>query len=104
VPGARDGVCTIAGALTPERNLALQTRVISGARAFIGTYGGYAYLAPFHGVPALAFYSAPTFRRHHLHLAQQVFAQLGAATVDALDVAHAPLLQMALAAGAGSHP
>ena len=35
----------------------MQTAVIAGARAFVGTYGGYAYLAPFCNVPAIAFYS-----------------------------------------------
>ena len=43
--------------MTPERNLAVQTAVIARARAFVGTYGGYSYLAPFCGVPSLAFYS-----------------------------------------------
>ncbi len=36
--------------MTPERNLAVQTAVIARARAFVGTYGGYSYLAPFCGV------------------------------------------------------
>ena len=33
-------------ARSPRRNLALQSAVIAGARAFVGTYGGYSYLAP----------------------------------------------------------
>ena len=45
--------------MTPRNNLAVQTKVISGARAFIGTYGGLSYLAPFYGVNSLAFYSNP---------------------------------------------
>jgi glycosyltransferase involved in cell wall biosynthesis len=40
-----------------ERNLELQTEIISHARAFVGTYGGLAYLAPFYGVPSFSFYS-----------------------------------------------
>jgi len=40
-----------------ERNLEVQTEIISHARAFVGTYGGLAYLAPFYGVPSISFYS-----------------------------------------------
>ena len=43
--------------MTPERNLEVQTEIVSNARAFIGTYGGLAYLATFYGVPSIAFYS-----------------------------------------------
>ena len=43
--------------MTPERNLEVQTQVISHARAFVGTYGGLAYLGPFYGVPSAGFYS-----------------------------------------------
>ncbi len=60
-----------------RRNLAVQTAVIARARAFVGTYGGYSYLAPFCGVPSLAFYSEPTFKVHHLQVAQHVFATAG---------------------------
>jgi ADP-heptose:LPS heptosyltransferase len=40
-----------------EQNLEIQTEIISHARAFVGTYGGLAYLAPFYGVPSISFYS-----------------------------------------------
>ena len=33
--------------MTAERNLEVQTEIVSNARAFIGTYGGLAYLATF---------------------------------------------------------
>jgi hypothetical protein len=97
-PALRDRIHGIGDGLSPERNLAVQSRVISRARAFVGTYGGYSYLAPFHGVPALAFYSQPTFKLHHLQMAQRVFARLGPATVVPLDVAQAPVVRMALGA------
>jgi hypothetical protein len=98
----RDGarVISIADRMTPEQNLGVQTAVIAGARSFVGTYGGYSYLAPFLGVSALAFYSDRTFKPHHLHMAQRVFAQLGGATVVPLDVAHLPLIQLAVAGAA----
>jgi hypothetical protein len=95
--GATGGRTLTLGAqhLAPERNLAAQTAVIARARAFVGTYGGYSYLAPFCGVPSLAFYSARTFKAHHLHAAQRVFERLGGATVTPLDVAVVPLVRLA---------
>jgi hypothetical protein len=96
-PGGR--VHTVGAHMAAPRNLAVQTAVIARARAFVGTYGGYSYLAPFCGVPSLAFYSEPTFKVHHLQVAQHVFARLGGATVVPLNVAAAPVLRMALSGG-----
>ena len=79
--------------LTPAQNLATQSAVIAGARGFVGTYGGYSYLAPFCGVTSLAFYSERTFKAHHLHVAQQCFSRLGPATVIPLDVTAAAALR-----------
>jgi hypothetical protein len=90
--------------MTPENNLAVQTAVIAGARAFVGTYGGYAYLAPLCGVPSIAFYSAyDGFFVHHLDFAQRVFHRLGAGSLVPIDVHDAALVQLALGAGA-PHP
>jgi hypothetical protein len=82
--------------MSPERNLAVQTAVIARARAFVGTYGGYSYLAPFCGVTALAFYSERSFKVHHLHVAQQIFSTLGGPSLVPLDAGTAPLLGLAL--------
>ena len=78
-----------------ERNLAVQTAIIGRAGGFVGTYGGYSYLAPLCGVPSLAFYSERTFKAHHLHVAQRVFEQLGGASLMPLDVAAFPLVRLA---------
>jgi hypothetical protein len=85
--------------MSPAQNLAVQTAVIARARAFVGTYGGYSYLAPFCGVPSLAFYSQRTFKTQHLHVAQRAFEQLGGPTVLAMDVANLPLVRLMLADG-----
>jgi hypothetical protein len=87
--------------MTPQNNLALQTAIIQGAAAFVGTYGGLSYLAPFYGVPSLSFYSRPSwFNRCHLDLAYRVFepAEMGSFVV--LDVHDAALLDL-LGAGLG---
>jgi hypothetical protein len=94
---AASHIVSMAGRMTPERNLAVQTAVIGGARAFVGTYGGYSYLAPLCGVPSLAFYSARTYKAHHLHYADRVFVRLGGANLVPLDVAALPLVRIALA-------
>ena len=91
-PGPR--VVTIADHMVPERNLAVQSAVIARARAFVGTYGGYSYLAPFYGVNAVAFYSERTFKPQHLHLAQRVFDRFGGATLVPLDVAALSLVRL----------
>lgn len=83
--------------MTPDRNLDLQTAVIAGARAFVGTYGGYSYLAPLCGVPSLAFYSArDEFFAHHLELAERVFRAMRAGSLVPIDVRDADLVRMAL--------
>lgn len=63
--------------LTPATNLATQTAVIAHARSYLGTYGGFAYLAPFLRVPARTFYTAPNFRRDHRDVLAQVSKALG---------------------------
>lgn len=60
-----------------EHNLEMQTAVIAGASAFVGTYGGFAYLAPFVGVPATAYYSQANFRRDHLKLIRTTASAFG---------------------------
>jgi hypothetical protein len=94
---------TIAAHMTPARNLAVQTAVIARAQAFVGTYGGYSYLAPFCGVGSLAFYSERSFKSHHLQVAQHIFARLGGPSVVPLDVAAAPLLRLALSGVGQTH-
>lgn len=89
-------VHTLGARMAAPRNLAVQTAVIARARAFVGTYGGYSYLAPFCGVPSFAFYSQPTFKVQHLHVAQHVFARLGGPTVTPLNVSTVPVLRLAL--------
>jgi hypothetical protein len=100
---AAKGVHTLAGRLHPPSNLGVQAAVIRGARAFVGTYGGYSYLAPLCGVPATVFFSRRTFKEHHLFAAQRAFAQAGAAALTVVDVSAAPLVQSALAALAAVH-
>lgn len=90
--------------LAPERNLAVQSAVIARARAFIGTYGGYSYLAPYVGVPSVALFSHRTFKPQHLHLADAVFTRLGGATLTPVDAAALPALNLTLGGLVASRP
>jgi hypothetical protein len=63
---------TVDHLMTPDTNLDVQTRIIAAADAFVGTYGGFSYLAPLCGTDTLAFYSHVTgFRFDHLELAKR---------------------------------
>jgi hypothetical protein len=76
---AMHGVLELAGATPPSRNLQVQSAVVAHAKAFVGTYGGFAYLAPFHGVPCTSYYGdAGGFATSHLRMARSAFASIGA--------------------------
>jgi hypothetical protein len=64
--------------MTPRTNLAVQTAAVARAQAFVGTYGGLAYLAPLLGVRSDSVYSDPKrFKHHHGDLAEAVFGRPG---------------------------
>lgn len=70
-------VQTLAGHVSVRDNLDVQTAVMANARAFVGTYGGFSYLAPLTGVPARALYSVENgFDRAHLHIARSTIARI----------------------------
>lgn len=98
-----DRVFAMGARMPPTRNLAVQTAVIARAQAFVGTYGGYSYLAPFCGVNSLAFYSERSFKAHHLQVAQHIFSRLGGASVVPLDVAALPVVRLALSGVGQTH-
>jgi hypothetical protein len=98
--GERNVIVAASGAV--ERNLAVQSAIIAGARAFVGTYGGYSYLAPLYGVPTIAFYARRRFEWKHLYAAERAFERIGAAPLTAIHVSQAPLVQSALAAVMGA--
>jgi hypothetical protein len=54
--------------LRPENNLAVQTRLIAGARGLVATYGGFSYLGPLLGVPAVTFYEVEQTVPLHLEV------------------------------------
>ena len=99
-PALRGRVHTIEHLMRPEDNLAVQTEVIRNADAFIGTYGGFSYLAPLLGVDTVAFYSHPTgFRFDHLEVAKRVFTGLRCGAFVELDTRSVDVVRLACGAG-----
>ena len=79
------GVRHLPEGIEPAQNLHVQSAIVSRADAFVGTYGGFSYMAPFYGVKSLAFYSNPAgFSQKHLHMARSALDEIGA--YDLLDV------------------
>jgi len=83
------GVRHLPEGIDPARNLHIQSAIVARADAFVGTYGGFSYMAPFYGVKSLAFYSDPNgFSSKHLHMARSAFDQIGASgLLDVRDAA-----------------
>lgn len=78
VTDTRHPVTRILDGVPAGRNLAAQSAIISRASAFVGTYGGFSYLAPAYGVPSIALFSEPGhFLRAHLDLARRAATSLG---------------------------
>jgi hypothetical protein len=78
-PHGPPGVTPLPSDLAPRDNLGLQSALVAGASAFIGTYGGFSYLAPFLGVQTTAYYADPGgFSPRHLSMARSSFASIGA--------------------------
>jgi hypothetical protein len=64
--------------MTPQNNLAVQTQIVAGARAFIGTCGSIAWLAPRLGVDTSALYVDPKWLHAHLAVAMRAYHKLNA--------------------------
>jgi hypothetical protein len=92
---AKDRIYSINDLMSPTNNLELQTFVVSRAKAFVGTYGGFSYIAPLCGVNALSFYSDPDkFNSHHHELAQRVFSAPGFGSLGLIHTRDAALVDL----------
>jgi hypothetical protein len=72
--------------MTPQNNLGVQTQIIAGARAFVGTCGSIAWLAPRLGVNTSALYTDPKWLHAHLPVAMRAYHRLGAGTFATVDL------------------
>ena len=72
--------------LTPRTNLGIQASVIAGSQRFVGTCGSLTWMAPMLGVDTTAVYAEDRFLGSHILFASQVYARMGAAEFETLDV------------------
>ena len=83
---AHDRLISISGRLDARTNLAVQTRIIAGARICIGTCGSLAWLAPLLGVPTVPIFTDASFLHAHLHLARRVYRRAGGGAFSPIDL------------------
>lgn len=81
-----DRVISLTGRLDPRTNLAVQTRIVAGARLFVGTCGSLAWLAPLVGVPTVPVFTDASFLHAHLHVARRVYGRTDAAPFSPIDL------------------
>jgi len=72
--------------MTPSNNLGVQTQIIAGAQAFVGTCGSVAWLAPMLGVNTSAVYVDPKWLHAHLGVMLRASHRAGAGRFAALDL------------------
>jgi hypothetical protein len=86
--------------MTPQTNLGVQTQITAGARAFVGTCGSIAWLAPRLGVDTSAMFVDPQWLHAHLAVAMRSYHKLGAGRFAVADLrALDPIGAEALSAG-----
>lgn len=85
----------------PRNNLEVQSAIVARARAFVGTYGGFSYLAPFLNVPAIGVYSdSGGFSRTHYELALSVFSGWSRGLLQTVSVDDPCVLETVIAGAA----
>jgi len=84
--------------MTPQDNLAVQTRIIANATAFIGTCGSIAWLAPMLGTDTTAVMTDAKFLNVHLHLARRVYRLIEGGRFTPFDLGALAPLGLGLAA------
>ena len=85
--------------MTPRNNLAVQSRLIASARAFVGTCGSIAWLAPMLGTDTTAVMTDVKFLNVHLHVARRVYRVLGAGRFTPFDLGALAPLGLGLSSG-----
>jgi len=64
--------------MTPRNNLGVQTQIVAGAKAFVGTCGSIAWLAPRLGVDTSALFVDPKWLHAHVAVAMRAYHRLNA--------------------------
>ena len=72
--------------MTPRNNLGVQTQIVAGAKAFVGTCGSLAWLAPRLGVDTSALFVDPKWLHAHLAVAMRAYHRLNAGRFAVADL------------------
>ena len=97
-------IISVRDALGPRDNLAVQSAIIGRARAFVGTCGSLAWLAPMLGVNTTALLADPRFLHGHLQVGRQMFQAMGGGGFSPLDVSALDALGLTVARATGGGP
>ena len=84
--GPSGRVVSAKGWMTPANNLGVQTEIIAGAQAFVGTCGSVTWLAPMLGVNTSAVYVDPKWLHAHLGVMLRASHRAGAGHFAAVDL------------------
>jgi hypothetical protein len=90
---ASRGVISARPWMTPQNNLGVQTQIVAGARAFVGTCGSIAWLAPRLGVDTSAMFVDPQWLHAHLAVAMRAYHKLDAGRFAVSDLRALDVLQ-----------
>ena len=83
---ARGRVISARPWMTPRDNLGIQTQIVAGARAFVGTCGSIAWLAPQLGVDTSALFIDPKWLHAHLPVAMRAYHKMGGGRFSVADL------------------
>ena len=72
--------------MTPRDNLGIQTQIVAGAKAFVGTCGSITWLAPQLGVDTSALFVDPKWLHAHLPVAMRAYHKLAAGRFSVADL------------------
>ena len=72
--------------MTPQTNLGVQAQITAGARAFVGTCGSIAWLAPRLGVNTSAMFVDPSWLHAHVAVAMRAYHKLDAGRFAVTDL------------------
>jgi hypothetical protein len=83
---ARGRVISARPWMTPRDNLGVQTQIVAGAKAFVGTCGSITWLAPQLGVDTSALFVDPKWLHAHLPVAMRAYHKLAAGRFSVADL------------------
>jgi hypothetical protein len=72
--------------MSPRNNLGVQTQIVAGAKAFVGTCGSIAWLAPRLGVDTSGLFVDPKWLHAHVAVAMRAYHRLGAGRFAVADL------------------